>query len=319
MTGYLLTEKALEQPPDPESAESGKTLRRRMLDGLGAGRRIVVAIALITLFLSGSIGVSIWRYEVALSEASLRGLARAKQLQAQEANTHFWHQAQAANAFLLGDSDAESVVYSEAAAFARLTAKLGSGSAKDLVLSTRAGEANAAFVATFRKLRNEASNGPIAVREIQTSLNARQSAVVTPLEALTQISAVDAVEREAAATSAASQALAVSVITGILALLGAMAFAIFALRVVGRIDRREQHLQDLVAHVRSTSRVLSDVSAGLRAAAQESAAATTEQSAAVAQTSATIEELAATATAIADNTRAVAAAALEVAACRDGH
>ena len=114
---------------------------------------------------------------------------------------------------------------------------------------------------------------------------------------------------EAAANSAAGQALLVSIIAGLLAVLGGIAFAIFALRLVSRIGRREENLQDLVGHVRSTLGILGGVSTELRTAAHESAAATTEQSAAVAETSATIEELAVTATSIADNTRAVSAAA----------
>ena len=116
---------------------------------------------------------------------------------------------------------------------------------------------------------------------------------------------------QAAASSAAGQALVVSIVGGLLAVSGGIAFAVFALRLVGRIGRREENLQDLVGHVRSTLGVLGGVSTELRTAAHESAAATTEQSAAVAQTSATIEELAATATAIADNTRAVSAAAAQ--------
>ena len=118
-------------------------------------------------------------------------------------------------------------------------------------------------------------------------------------------------KRKPQASSAASQALAVSIGGGLLAVLGGVAFAVFALRLLGRIGLREAKLQNLVGHVRSTLGVLGGVSAELRSAAQESAAATTEQSAAVAQTSATIEELAATATAIADNTRAVSAAAAQ--------
>ena len=92
-------------------------------------------------------------------------------------------------------------------------------------------------------------------------------------------------------------------------MLGGIAFAVFALRLVGRIGRREEkppgsrRARSLDAE--RPRRRLPE----LRAAAHQSAAATTEQSAAVAQTSATIEELAATATAIADNTRAVSAAA----------
>ena len=132
--------------------------------------------------------------------------------------------------------------------------------------------------------------------------------MLAPLESLDEISAGEAAKRSRSELSGWSGALGEPHRRppgGV----GGIAFAIFALRLVGRIGKREENLQDLVAHVRSTSGILGGVSTELRAAARESAAATTEQSSAVAQTSATIEELAATATAIADNARAVSAAA----------
>ena len=143
------------------------------------------------------------------------------------------------------------------------------------------------------------------------ALSASEEGVLVPLEELQGDLSGEAHEAAAAATSAGSQALVVSILAGLLAVLGGIAFAVFALGLVRRVSRREENLQDLVGHVRSTLGVLSGVSTELRSSAQESAAATTEQSAAVAQTSATIEELAATATAIADNTRAVSAAAAQ--------
>jgi methyl-accepting chemotaxis protein len=310
MTGYALTETPLGQPHGREAARLEPTDDRRHAAGSAdAGRRVVLAIAVIIALLGGAVAISIWRYEVALHDTTLRGEARLEQLQTQQASTHFWREREAANEYLLGVTGAEAEVYSEAKAFAKLMAGLGADAAAERALSERSALANVAFVATFKQNRASALNGPIAQRQVLALLTEREDAVLTPLAELHAISAAEAASREAAASSAASQALVVSMIAGLLAVLGGVAFAVFALRLVRRIARREEKLQGLVAHVRSTLGVLAGVSTELRAAAHQSSAATTEQSAAVAQTSATIEELAATATAIADNTRAVSAAA----------
>jgi len=311
MTGYALTETTVGHSPGRETIEVESVERRNATLGAATGgRRIMLAIALMIALLGGAVGVSIWRYEVALNDATVQSRDRAEQLRAQEASTHFWHERNAANEYRLGGSvDSVNEVQAEADAFMKATAGLGSDVPKERALAARSRAGNAAFVATFEQVRFDVASDQAARRRLVDLLAVRQSQVLTPLNALEAIYAGEAVTRRAAVSSAATQAFVVSVIAGLLALLGGVAFAVFALRLVGRMARREEKLQDLVAHVRSTLGVLGGVSTELRSAAQESAAATTEQSAAVAQASATIEELAATATAIADNTRAVSAAA----------
>jgi methyl-accepting chemotaxis protein len=312
MTGYALTETRLAQSPGRASAELGSEDKRRRgtLGAATARHRIVLSIALIIALLGGAVAVSIWRYEVALTQGTLRTHARAEQVQASEASARFWHEREVANEYLLvGSPLMRSEVTAEAKAFTKATVGLGIDVPAELVLRNRSRAANAAFVATFEQHRGDRALGRSSAQHVLDLLAARESAVLAPLEKLNSIYASEAVVREAAASSAATQALVVSIIAGLLAVLTGIAFAVFALRLVGRIAGREGKLQDLIAHLRSTLGVLGGVSSELRSAAHESAAATTEQSAAVAQTSATIEELAATATAIADNTRAVSAAA----------
>ena len=308
MTGYALTETPLGQPLGRESGLEPKGERRRMTLG-NSGGRIVLAIALAIAVLAGSVALSIWRYQVALDGAALADEAHEEQIQVAQAITHFWHQNETANEYFLGIGEAAKEVEAEAASFAQVTEGLGDDAAEEQALVAQARAANVAFVATFKQHLG-AYERPAIVDALE-ALSAREREVLAPLEALQKISAGEAHEAEAAANSAAGQALVVSILAGFLAVLGGIAFAVFALRLVGRIGKREENLQDLVGHVRSTLGVLSGVSTELRTAAHESAAATTEQSAAVAQTSATIEELAATATAIADNTRAVSAAAAQ--------
>jgi hypothetical protein len=309
MTGFALTETPLGQPLGRENAESepGDGRRRSTLGFGSAGRRIVLALAVAIAVLAGAVATSIWRYQVALDAASQADLAHEEEIHVAQASMHFWHQSETANEYFLGIGEAQKEVEAEAKAFALVTEGLGSDAPEELALVAQARAANVAFVATFKEHLG-AYERPAVVNALE-ALSTREREVLAPLESLQGISAGEAHEAEAAAKSAAGQALIVSIIAGLLAVLGGIAFAVFALRLVGRMGRREENLQDLVGHVRSTLGVLGGVSTELRTAAQESAAATTEQSAAVAQTSATIEELAATATAIADNTRAVSAAA----------
>jgi methyl-accepting chemotaxis protein len=312
MTGYTLTEPKLGKPTGQEGValESKDELQHAPDGSAMASRRILIAIAVFIALLGSAVGVSIWRYEVALSDAEQRDTAHAEQLQAQQASTHFWREREAANEYLLGGSpEYEAEVRSEATEFAKVTEGLGADVPAELALADQSRAANAAFLTAFLEHRSSAAGGPAAERLVLDVLDKREDSVLTPLATLQAIYGEELVVKSAAARSAATQALWVSVFAGLIALLGGAAFAVFALRLIGRMAGREEKLQNLVTHVRSTLGVLGGVASELRSSAQESAAATTEQSAAVAQTSATIEELAATATAIADNTRAVSAVA----------
>jgi methyl-accepting chemotaxis protein len=311
MTGYALTETPLGQPLGREATGLEPKDERRATFGSSNSRRIVIAIAVMIAILGAGVTLSIWRYEAALNDAALETVAHQDQFLQQQATTHFWREREAANEYFLGVSEAEDEIYAEAKLFDAVTEGLAADDAAERELVADASAANAAFVATFQQQRDAADQGQAAKLVALDALGAGEEAVLAPLAKLDEISAGEATELEAAAKSAAGQALLVSILGGLLAVLGGIAFAVFALRLVSRIGRREENLQDLVGHVRSTLGILSGVSNELRTAANESAAATTEQSAAVAQTSATIEELAATATAIADNTRAVSAAAAQ--------
>jgi hypothetical protein len=310
MSSYTLNENAFGYSPGREAAGPSADGRRKGALGSPGARRIVPAVALVVVLLGGAVGASIWRYQVALHESALRGIAHAEVVQTQKTIAHFWHEREAANEHLLiGTAGTANELSAQAKAFIMDSKGLGADVPAERALADRSRAANAAFVATFEKRRGAATRGGSARQEVLDQLDARESGVLSPLDTLNAIYAKELGVRSANANAAASQALMISILAGLVALLGGVAFAVFALRLVGRIVSREERLQSLVAQVRSTLGVLGGVSAELRSAAHESAAATTEQSAAVAQTSATIQELAATATAIADNTRTVSAAA----------
>jgi methyl-accepting chemotaxis protein len=312
MSGYALRKATPGQLPSREAAEleSGDEPRRGTIGSATGGRRIVLAIGVVVALLGGAMGTSIWRYQAAMHEATLRSNAHAEEFQAQRASTYFWQERESANEYLFsGSLLAKGEVGAEAKAFTKVTEGLGADVPAELALRDQSRAANVAFVAAFEQNAGAVTRGRAPRQRVAALLSARETEVLSPLNSLQAIYGRELGIRSANASSAASQALVVSVFAGLLALLGGVAFGAFALRLVGRISRREEKLRGLVAHVRSTLGVLGGVSTELRSAAHQSAAATTEQSAAVAQTSATIEELAATATAIADNTRAVSAAA----------
>jgi methyl-accepting chemotaxis protein len=295
--------------------------RSTAAEGRTPKRRIVLASVAILSLLATAGGISIWRYQHAITMKDSARTARVESLQAELAVTAFWHEREAANEYLMTEApDVLAEVAVQHAAFNDATAGLGRDAASEAAVVAKARKANDAFVATFAQSRGAAGgtawqthvNDLIALN----LMNTREADVLKPLGTLQRLYDQEATQRNAMATDAATQALAASLIGAFLTLLGGIAFVLFALRLVHRIAEREATLKDQIAttasmilQVRTTSFVLGGVANELRAAAGESAAATAEQSAAVAETSATIEELAATATAIADNARAVAAAA----------
>jgi len=214
--------------------------------------------------------------------------------------------------------------------FAKATAGLGSDRAAEAALVARARVANAAFVDAFSAWRTE---GGADAGTLFRRLNPAEDRVTAPLEQLQNVYSREVAADRGAVASANRQAVEAALLASLLALVGGVAFAVYALRLVSGIARRESELRiavdeladrerrlketvetlsdrdELLEQIRVTSGVMSEVAQELRSAALEAQATTAEQSSAVAETSATMEELAVTATSIADNARAVATAA----------
>ena len=292
-----------------------------------SSRRIALASALIIALIATGFAVTIWRYQHSRSASAGALQVRAERLLAEEGSTDFWREREAANEYLLnGSGPVLQEVSAFKAHFDRVTQGLGADVPAEAALVAKARAANTAFVATFDTHRGAATRGAAAEQKVVDLLNAHESDVLGPLEALQQLYAGEAATRLSAATAASNQALIAALLGAAFALAAGIAFAVYAMRLLRQVSEREERLHEtvqqleatvaelgdrdqLLERISATAGVLGEVSNELRAAASESAAATTEQSSAVAETSATIEELAATATAIADNARAVAAAA----------
>jgi methyl-accepting chemotaxis protein len=294
--------------------------------------KIALASTVILLLLAGAVGVTIWRYTNALGRSDRALTTRSEQYRAEQASTSFWREREAINEYVVLRAP---VLVQEVAAdqgrFVSTTAGLGSDVVLERSLVAQARAANDAFVRAFDAYRH--GTGHLRGPALLARLNTLEPGISNPLSRLQATYTQEVAADRGAVRSANGQALIAALVGGFLAIAGGIGFAIYALRLVGRIAERErelhltvadladreQRLQEtveslsdrdqLLEQVRTTAAIMSEVAQELRAAAQEAQATTAEQSSAVAETSATMEELAATATSIADNARAVASAA----------
>jgi methyl-accepting chemotaxis protein len=147
-------------------------------------------------------------------------------------------------------------------------------------------------------------------------LDAARPAIEGNLGSLQALRSLEVRTLTANAGSAHRQAFIARVLAITVFAFSLLGFALYTIRLMSRVTRREEELErsvaerdELLEQLRVASGVLSEVAAELRAAAEQAAVVTTQQSAAVAETSTTVEELAWTAGSIAENARAVSAAA----------
>jgi myosin heavy subunit len=286
-------------------------------------RRIVVASLAILLLLAAALGVTIWRYESALSRYQDEALqARDDAELVKQAIGAFWQEQAAIFSYVAQQNDQVLVRLASARKdFVESLGELTAQTQSESDLRSRALAANRASITNFVEnvkpaLTGSSNKSLVAALEQQ---NAYGNSVIPPLNQLSAVESAQAERAVAEAEGAGTEALVAGLIAGILGLLGVIGFTIYAFRLVGQVaDRerrlneaigtlseREQNLEDLLERVRATTGVLSEVVDELRAAARETVSATSEQSSAVAESSATIEELAATATSLAENMRRV--------------
>jgi methyl-accepting chemotaxis protein len=282
----------------------------------GSARRVVLASAVVVGLLVTATSVTIWRYDSAIGAADRALEARDSSNRAAKAVTAYWREREAMNEYLLGPSPVllDEITAADAT-FATALRGLGADNDIERPLVARGVAGNQAFLRTFEAQRtNGADTGTVLKR-----LNRAEAAVVGPLDTLDGIYVREVVRRQAEKASLDRQALIAAVLGALVAIAAVFGFALFTLRLVVRISRRERELEQtveslsdrdsLLERLRSTTGVLGQVANELRASSRDAAAAASEQSAAVAETSATIEELAVTARSISDNARVVADAA----------
>jgi methyl-accepting chemotaxis protein len=270
--------------------------------GRGPARRIALASAATVVLFGVAIGLTLWRYEVAVSQDRSALTARSESLRSAQAETWFWRERESMNEYLLAPSaELEGEVTSEHASFNSQTAGLGSDVAVEATLVAQARSANNAFVQAFESDKGRAAHGHSQVLAVLNILDGRETDTVKPLDTLTSHYTTEVLAASSAASSSRNEALLIGIIAGVLSLLAAILLGIYSALSVSRMIRQ----------LGATASVLSEVAVEMRAATREAAAAMSEQSSAVTETSATIAELAAAASAIADNTRSVTEAAEE--------
>ena len=263
-------------------------------------RRVGASIAVIVVLLAVAIGVTIWRYEHAVSQDRVALGARADKLRAEQAVTLFWRERESMNEYLLQhQSEHAREVTAEQQEFQSVTRGLGADVALERTLVDQSRTANDAFVRAFERTAADVVRGTVAVPAALETLNQHEDKVLAPLDSLQQHYTQEVTTVESDASGSRTEALVVGLVLGSLALVVALALGFFATRLIS----------GLIARLGAAAFALGGTAIEMRAASREAAAATSEQSSAVAETSATVEELAATATSIAENARAVAVAA----------
>ncbi len=242
----------------------------------GSARRVATVSVAVIAVIAASMGVTIWRYEEALSRSAAAIDGHRDAVLTQALVAAYWHEREATQAYLSAPSPAafHEVTLEHAQFTATADAPGLTGSAAETSFRAQAVAGNDRLYALFTRIRGAAGTSLARELAADQQLNVGEAGVLGPLNELDRAQA----QRAQTAIAAVSTA---------------------ALR----------RMRDLLARLRSTSAVLSEVTGELRLAAKNAAAVTTEQSSAVAQTSATIEELATTAGSIADNAHAVAKAA----------
>ncbi|HEY3981827.1 MAG TPA: methyl-accepting chemotaxis protein [Streptosporangiaceae bacterium] len=281
----------------------------------GSARRVTAVSVAVVAVIAASVGVTIWRYEAALSRSAVAVDAYHDKALTETLIGLFWRQRETMREVLLAPSPAAQVelgtLRSQFAATAAALAR--SEPPAEAQFRAQAVTAEKGFSALFARVRPSAGRTLRDAVAANARLDAAQPMVLRPLNQLVGALTARAELRQDAARSAEAQALGTAIGAAILAVLAGAAFALFALRLLGSGLEREQKLTatlrrlgGLIGRLRSTSAVLGQVTGELRLAARNAAAVTSEQSAAVAQTSATIVELATAAGAIADNAHSVA-------------
>jgi methyl-accepting chemotaxis protein len=284
----------------------------------GPARRVAAVSVAVVAVIAGAGALSTWRYEVALSRATVALDQRTEAKHTADLTAIFWEERNALDSYIAHKSPASLLaVNTFRAQFRQLAVQIGSAAtAAEARSLTAAVAAQAGYYSTFTQLRAAAGTSVFRENAAIDRLEAAAPAVPIPLNALDRLLTARANAARLTEASAARQALVIGVAAVILAILAGIAVSLFAFRLLQRAFGREKDLtsalgrlsdrDDLLARLRSTSAVLGEVTGELRLAARNAAAVTSEQSSAVAQTSATIEELASTAGSIADNAHAMA-------------
>jgi diguanylate cyclase (GGDEF)-like protein len=230
--------------PIAGAAEPGARERRR-----DARQGLAVASLLAILLIASAAAGSIWRYEVALNHSDIALTSRADALRAQVATTLFWRERETMNEYLLHPAPAllEEIAH-EQSDFTANTRSLAASGQLERELLQLAVDSNARFLKTFARARTAAGRGSAAELPAVTRLNAAETTVLQPLDALQNVYQHEVQQRHRAKSSTDSQALAAALLGALLAVAATGGLAIYSRRLLGKVHARrfaEQHANEL--------------------------------------------------------------------------
>ncbi len=289
----------------------------------GVSRRIGTISILAIIVIASAVAVTVvttTRYRTTFARLEQAFGDRGDARQAATLFGVFWQQRALMQRYLSVPSPAlAGEIAAQQGRFNQILAAIKPEDAAERSVEARATAADRRLYSVFTGAQGAAGTTQAREQAALSQLDAVSATVLGPLAEVDSTEKERANSAEVAAIATANQAVLIGVIIGLFTLVAGVAFITLMIRMFGRSLRREEELKatlarlgdrdDLLAQLRSTSAVLSDVSGELRTAAKGAASVAAEQSAAVAQTSATIEQLAVTAGAIADSVRTMGEAA----------
>jgi diguanylate cyclase (GGDEF)-like protein len=226
--------------------------RNDLLGGQRRGdsrQRLALASVLAILLIASAAAGSIWRYEVALNHSDVALSSRSRALRAEEATTLFWREREAMNEYLLHPSPALlEEIGDDRSAFNAQAGQLVRGDELEQQLLFLAVEANTRFLQTFAEARAVAGRGSNAELPAIRRLNAAETAVLQPLDALERVYQRQVQQRRNATTSSDSQAFAAGLVGALLAVVATGGLAIYSRRLLWKVHSSrlaEQHANDL--------------------------------------------------------------------------
>jgi signal transduction histidine kinase len=233
------------------SVEAAQAIRAPNAQARKERLRIVGISVLALVLIATAIGVTIWRYELALSDSSRATDEHIETQQVQSLLTVFWHEREAINEYVIAPSptilrEVERLGSQFATLRVATTSKEGSSQVKEALT------ANRDLLAAFRSHRGVAAEGPLEQRLFNPSLHQGELRVLGPLQKLKRQAQAQAIAREASARSASNGALAAAVLSGILGFAAAFAFVLYARRLVMTILRRETRLGEALVALQTS-------------------------------------------------------------------
>lgn len=268
----------------------------------GPARRVALAGAAILILLVAAVGVTVWRYGIATTQANQAAGEEKVARLVNQGNDFLLERSVLIEAGRPLTSAQRDQLRNEERHFdLTITGfqRVRGESPEERRLRAAVVRANERSLAIERRLLPQLGR-PGAERGVRRL----RAALVTVNHAIDPLAGASSTKATAAtARSRASErgARVVGIVVGALAFLVTLGLVLYAVRLLRRIFDR----------LRDTLGTLTAASLEMRAAAQESAAATSQQSAGISEAAATIDQLSATAASISASARTSASAALE--------